>query len=436
MRWIKRSNMDKSREIDSILFSELTLALGCTEPACAALSGARLRDELGLLPKKARVRVSRDMMKNAMGVSIPNSNLSGIAAAVALGIATGESSRGLSVLSALDDEKRRVASEIEIDLNLVEGVPSLFIEVEAEEGGRSVSVAIENEHDRFSRIMKDGKRIETNSSFFSECDKSIESDLLDSLTLSDVVSYAESLSPEVKDLLERAYKTNLEISYAGLEEEWGLAVGRTMFPLVKRIESVDDAMRKAASLAASGSDARMSGSCRPVMINSGSGNQGITVTVPVALVAEYLKSGREKLLSALAISELLGLMLTNKKARLSALCGAFTASIATAVSWVYLLEGGLEEMDAAINNMIANLTGIICDGAKKTCALKIYSSLIAASLAVHLAMDGKSASRESGIVGSDSLESIKNLSQLSHEGMEETDRTILKIMIEKSTNNN
>ena len=427
--------MEKNREIDAIMSAELTLALGCTEPACAALSGARLRDELGFTPKKARVNVSRDMMKNAMGVSIPNSNLSGISAAVALGLATGESSRGLSVLSALDDGKRKDASAIEIELNLVENVPSLFIEVEAEENGHSASVAIENEHDRFSRIMKDGIRVEGNSSFFSECETSIENELLASLSLKDVVSYAESLSNEMKDLLRKAYMTNLEISYAGLEEDWGLAVGRTMFPLVKKIESVDDAMRKAAALAASGSDARMSGSCRPVMINSGSGNQGITVTVPVALLAEYLKVGEEKLLSALAISELIGLILTNKKARLSALCGAFTASIATAASWVYLLGGSMREMDAAINNMIANLTGIICDGAKKTCALKIYSSLIAASVATHLAMKGKSASSESGIVGSDSLESIRYLSQLSHEGMEETDKTILKIMIEKSSNN-
>ena len=249
---------------------------------------------------------------------------------------------------------------------------------------------------------------------------------------SDSYAFPKNLSEETKELLAAAYRTNLEISYAGLEEDWGLSVGKTMFSLVGKIESVDDAMRKGAALAASGSDARMSGSCRPVMINSGSGNQGITVTVPVALLAEYLKAGEPRLLSALAISELVGLILTNKKARLSALCGAFTASIGTAVSWTYLLGGSIEEMDAAINNMIANLTGIICDGAKKTCALKIYSSLIAASLAVHLALKGKSASRESGIVGSNSFESIRNLSTLSHEGMEETDKTILRIMIEKT----
>ncbi len=424
--------MEKNREIDALLKNELTLALGCTEPACAALSGARLSDELGCIPEKVKVSVSRDMMKNAMGVSIPNSNLSGIAAAVALGCAAGESRRGLSVLASLDDGKREKASGISVDLDIAEHVPSLFIEVSAEAEGHSVTVAIEDEHDRFSRIIKDGQEVIGNESFFSECESSIESELLDSLTLTDVVEYAENLSEETKELLAAAYRTNLEISYAGLEEDWGLSVGKTMFSLVGKIESVDDAMRKGAALAASGSDARMSGSCRPVMINSGSGNQGITVTVPVALLAEYLKAGEPRLLSALAISELVGLILTNKKARLSALCGAFTASIGTAVSWTYLLGGSIEEMDAAINNMIANLTGIICDGAKKTCALKIYSSLIAASLAVHLALKGKSASRESGIVGSNSFESIRNLSTLSHEGMEETDKTILRIMIEKT----
>ncbi len=424
--------MVKSNEINSLLFSELTLALGCTEPACAALIGAKVRDLLGFMPKSARVSVSRDMMKNAMGVSIPGSELQGISAAVALGLASGESNLGLSVLSNLDDEKREKAKEIKIDLDLASGVPSLFIEVMAEEEGHSARVRIENEHTRFSRIIKDGSVLEDNSSFFSECDKSIESDVLDELTLKDVIEYAESLSDDVKDLLRNAYRTNLEISYAGLEKDWGLSVGRTMFSSVRKIESLDDAMRKAAALAASGSDARMSGSVRPVVINSGSGNQGMTVTVPVAVIAEYLKAGEERLISALAISELVALILTSKKTRLSALCGAFTAAIGVAVSWVYLIGGTSREMDAAINNMIANLTGIICDGAKQTCALKIYSSLIAASVAVHLAMQDKRAANESGIVGSDCFESIKYLSQISHEGMEETDRTILRIMIEKS----
>lgn len=424
--------MERRKEIDALLKSELTLALGCTEPACAALTGARVKDELGETPKRAKVKVSRDMMKNAMGVSIPNSNLTGISAAVALGLAVGNSSRGLSVLEGLDEEKRAEAKGIDIEVEIETGCPSLFIEVSAKTEDHSALCTIENEHDRFSRVIKDGKEMDANVSFFSECESSLNSDLLDELTLKDVIEYSENLTDDIKALLDRAYSTNLEISYAGLEEDWGLSVGKTMFNMIDGIKSTDDAMRKAAALAASGSDARMSGSCRPVMINSGSGNQGITVTVPVAVLAAYLNVGHEKLISALSISELVALILTNKKARLSALCGAFTASIATAVSWCYLLGGSLEEMDATINNMIANLTGIICDGAKKTCALKIYSSLIAASVAVHLSMKGKSASNESGIVGSNSFESIKNLSTISHEGMEETDKTILKIMIEKN----
>ena len=167
------------------------------------------------------------------------------------------------------------------------------------------------------------------------------------------------------------------------------------------------------------------------MINSGSGNQGITVTVPVALFASYLGKSEEEMLSAVAISELIGLILTSHKDRLSALCGAFTASIGTAAAYAYLLGGGEAVIDAAINNMVGNLSGIICDGAKDTCALKIYTSLIAASVAVRLAMQGKRAGREAGIVGDDSISSIDHLSRISHEGMEQTNRTILRIMLEK-----
>ena len=188
---------------------------------------------------------------------------------------------------------------------------------------------------------------------------------------------------------------------------------------------------KAAASAAAGSDARMAGSALPVMINSGSGNQGITVTVPVSVVASYLGKSLSEMIGAVAISELVGIILTSHKDRLSALCGAFTASIGTACAYAYLLGGDAEVLDATINNMVGNLSGIICDGAKDTCALKIYSSLIAASVAVELALVGKRAGREAGIVGDDSLSSINHLTRISHEGMEQTNRTILQIMLEK-----
>ena len=421
--------MEKREEIDQILYSELTLALGCTEPACAALSGARLRDELGAIPRKAKVRVSRDMMKNAMGVSIPNSTLSGIAAAVALGIATGESSRGLSVLSALDDEKRMIASDIDIDLSLVENVPALFIEVEAEEAGHSASVAIEREHDRFSRIVKDGREVMENPSFFSECDSSIENETLDNLSLRDVVEYAEGLSDGVKDLLEKAYKTNLEISYAGLEEDWGLAVGRTMFPMVTKIESVDDAMRKAAALAASGSDARMSGSCRPVMINSGSGNQGITVSIPVIEYAKHNGVSHERLLRALAISNLIAIHQKTKIGRLSAYCGAVNAACGAAAAITWLQDGTQEQINETISNTLATISGMVCDGAKPSCAAKISLAVEAAMMGHDLAMENDNFLPGDGIVKENVEDTISGVGEIASKGMASTDESILSVMV-------
>lgn len=418
-------------DINELLKNEITEALGCTEPACAALAGAKAKDILGAPVIRAEVYVSRDMMKNAMGVSIPNSELTGIQAAVSLGLAVGNSDRGLSVLSLVTDKEREAAKGMNVSVKLASNVPALYIAVKAYSVSSTSFVSIEDEHDRFSRLEKDGRSLEVDNLFTRECSTELDHDYLNELSLCDVIDYAENLDEEVKELLLHAADVNMQISYAGLEQEWGLSVGSTMFSSVGKIECVDDAMRKGAALAASGSDARMSGSCRPVMINSGSGNQGITVTVPVVVVAEYLKLGREKLARALAISELIGLVLTNRKSRLSALCGAFTASIGTAVAWTYLLGGDVESMNMSINNMIGNLTGIICDGAKRTCALKIYSSLISASVATHLALKGKSASAESGIVGSDGLESILHLSRISKEGMEATDKTILDIMLEK-----
>ena len=172
---------------------------------------------------------------------------------------------------------------------------------------------------------------------------------------------------------------------------------------------------------------------KPVIINSGSGNQGLTVTLPIYWVGRYLKCSDEAIARAVCTSELVGLVLTARKDRLSALCGAFTAAIGTACGYVFLLGGDVRQMDMAIRNMVANLTGIICDGAKNTCALKIYSCLEAASMSVKLAQKGHSPGKESGIVGSDSLESILHLTKISSEGMEKTDKTILSIMLGQSS---
>ena len=248
-----------------------------------------------------------------------------------------------------------------------------------------------------------------------------------------MVEYASSLSENIKALLRKAVEKNSAISNEGLTHDWGLSVGKIMSEsLPETPHTLSEVFSKAAAAAAAGSDARMSGSPLPVMINSGSGNQGITVTVPVRIVSEYLHKSESEMLSAVAISELVGLVLTSFKDRLSALCGAFTAAIGTACAYSYLLGGDISILDATINNMVGNLSGIICDGAKDTCALKIYTSLMAAAAASSLALHGKRAGGEAGIVGDDSLSSIDHLTRISHEGMEETNRTIIRIMLEKN----
>ena len=421
------------RRIDLIFEKEIIEAMGCTEPAAAALAGAKAAELFGSMPDSGLAIVSPNMMKNAMGVSIPNSALHGIRAAVSLGIAIGNSSSGLSVLTTVTDKEREMAKDFPLEVRIDENAPSLYIKVSVFGSGHSASAVISGEHDRFTSLELDGTELPEAPMFFPECKAFSEDDFLATLTVDDVLEYAGGLSPSICKLLKNAVDTNLRISNAGLTEDWGLSVGKIMKSALEgEPKTLDEAMRKAAAAAAAGSDARMSGSVLPVMINSGSGNQGITVTVPVAVVASFLGKSEEEMIAAVSISELIGIILTSQKDRLSALCGAFTAAIGTACAYAYLLGGGARVLDATINNMVGNLSGIICDGAKDTCALKIYSSLIASSVAVQLALHGKRAGGEAGIVGDDSLSSINHLTRISHEGMEQTNRTILEIMLEKS----
>lgn len=421
------------KRIDILLEKEIIEAMGCTEPAAAALAGAKAAELFGMKPERGEAVVSPNMMKNAMGVSIPNTSLHGIRAAVSLGIAIHKSSAGLSVLSTVTDKERKEATEFPLEVKIDENAPSLYVKVVVYGQGHSASAVISGEHDRFTSLELDGVVLSEATMFFPECQSFSEDSFLATLTLGDVVEYASSLSDGIKGLLRKAVSENRAISDEGLRNEWGLSVGRIMTASLPSVPgTLQEAFTMAAAAAAAGSDARMAGSVLPVMINSGSGNQGITVTVPVSILAEYLGKSEDEMLSAVAISELVGLVLTSFKDRLSALCGAFTAAIGTACAYSYLLGGDISTMDATINNMIGNLSGIICDGAKDTCALKIYTSLTAASIAVTLAMNGKRAGGEAGIVGDDSLSSIDHLTRISHEGMEETNRTILRIMLEKT----
>jgi len=422
-----------------LLKRELMIAMGCTEPAAAALVGAKARELLGEPVERLMVRASRDMVKNAMGVGLPNCSMRGIQAAVALGAAGGDIEQGLGILSEITEEQKELATryalENSVALELIEAVPPVYISVTAYGSTQSAEAVISGEHNRFARLIRHGVVLVEIPLIAEETQKEehfLSNEQLAKISLNDILSVVSEMHTHDYAFVLQGARMNMDIAQHALHEEYGLAVGKTMAASIPMVPtSVDEAYALGAVLAASASDARMAGCPLPVVINSGSGNQGITVSVPVLVLAEFLKVSESKLIKALCVSHLVALVLTAKKDRLSALCGAFTAAIGTSCGLVYLLDGDEEAMDRAVNNMVGNLTGIICDGAKGTCALKIYSSVQAATMSCKLALQGFSPKDESGIVGKDALQSFSYLTQISHEGMEQTDRTILAIMMGK-----
>lgn len=420
-------------DIVRLLRREMIPAMGCTEPAASALAGAKARELLGEDEiVSVRVSASRDIVKNAMGVGIPDCQMRGILTAVALGVVKGDPSKDLNILSEITPQEVARIADIPLTLTIEENVPQLFIGVEIQGRKHRSKAVISGEHNRFCRLEQDSKvLLDLPLSVAKAYDNDNDSKILLKMTLQDIVSSAEQIPFSELGFVSEAISINLAIARHSLEGEYGLQVGRTQMENLDEsdIKDMDEAFRIGACYAAAGSDARMSGCPMPVIINSGSGNQGLTVTLPIYWLGRYLGCTEEKISRAVCVSELVGLVLTARKDRLSALCGAFTASIGTACGYVYLLDGGIRLMDMAIKNMVGNLTGIICDGAKNTCPLKIWSCLEAAALSVKLALKGHAPGKDSGIVGSDSLESIRHLTKISREGMEKTDRTILSIML-------
>jgi len=417
-----------------LLKKEMVVAMGCTEPAASALAGNKARELLGIMPERVVVYASRDMVKNAMGVGIPNCDDRGLLTAVCLGVCSENGIKDLSILSDVNDDQRMAAVMLigHSQLELVDDVPPVYVRVDAFGGGRSASCTISLEHDHFSEMIVDGEvllreEIHEDTSNTDELAQHART-----LTLKDILAFASAVKTEDAHFVLEAAGTNMNLAQYSLEHGYGLKIASTVLSDIPEIPTtLSEAMTRACAYAAAGSDARMSGCPRAVVINSGSGNQGITCTVPLLIMAQFLKSSEEKLLQALCISELVGLMITARKNRLSALCGAFTAAMGTGCGMVHLMGGGIEQMNLAIRTMVGNLSGIVCDGAKTSCALKIYSCLQATCLAVRMAFNGEAPGRESGIIGADAMESIDNLMSVCHDGMVVTDRTILSIMLDK-----
>ncbi|MDL2229191.1 L-serine ammonia-lyase, iron-sulfur-dependent, subunit alpha [Treponema sp. OttesenSCG-928-L16] len=417
------------REYISILNEELVPALGCTEPIAIALAAAKAREVLGSMPEHISVECSGNVIKNAMGVTVPGTgNMKGVHTAAVLGAVGGIPAKNLEVLSEIGPEDVEKTAELLggniCSVHILETEYPLHIIVRAEAEGRSAMTEIRGHHTNFVRIEKDNRLIFESPSQSPAADYATDRSLLN---LEDILLFAEEADTEdLERIFGRQITLNTDIAREGLEHDYGCRVGATLL----KNSGTDDVRTYARALAAAGSDARMGGCVMPVIITSGSGNQGLTVSLPVIAYAEHLGASREKMLRALGISNLVALLHKREIGRLSAYCGAVCSACGSGAAITWLHGGGLEMISGTITNMLGNVSGIICDGAKSSCAAKIASSVDAAILAHEMAMDGNSFAPGEGIVKPGAEKTMASTGRLARKGMAETDREILRIMIE------
>ena len=412
----------------AILNEELKKAMGCTEPIAISYLSCTLRDLLGCEPDKVDVFVSGNILKNVKSVVVPNTNgLRGIASSVAIGIVGGIKELKLECLSKVNDENRKRCVEFlnthQITVNSVDDGFIFDIHIFMHKDNQVVEGRIVDNHTNIVLLKKNNeiileKEITNSETVSNLIDHSI-------LNVEEIFNFANEVDIEkVKDVLEQQIECNMSIVKAGLNNKYGANIGKTLlasFP--------NDVSIKAKAYAACASDARMNGCELPVVINSGSGNQGITCSVPVIVYAEELKVSHEKLLRALALSNLLTTHIKTGIGRLSAFCGAVAAGCAAGAAISYLYKGDLKTISHTIVNSLAIVSGIICDGAKASCAAKIASSIDAGILGFRLYEQGNQFYSGEGIVTKGVENTIKNVGKLASLGMVETDKEIINIML-------
>ena len=420
-------------QIVALIHQEVVPAVGCTEPMAVALCVARATEDLGCRPEKIRVWLSANMLKNAMGVGIPGTGMIGLPIAVAMGAIVGKSEYQLEVIKDLTpetlEEGKRYIGEDHIDIKLKHDITEkLYIEVVCERGDDTATAIIAAGHTNFVYEERNGQVLLDKRMCVGEEGETHGV----ALNLKTVWDFATT-SPvdEIAFILE-SKRYNMGAAQASLKGNYGHCLGKTMDrPLSKGIFG-DSIFSHIISKTASACDARMGGAMIPVMSNSGSGNQGICATNPVVVYAEENENTEEELVRALMLSHLTAIYIKQSLGKLSALCGCVVASIGSSCGITYLMGGEYNDICFAVRNMIANLTGMICDGAKPSCALKISSGVSTALLSAVLAREGKHVTEAEGIIDKDVDRSIHNLTSIGKEAMCATDDMVLNIMTHKS----
>lgn len=422
-------------EYVTILESELVPALGCTEPIALAYAAAKAKEVLGKMPDHITMRCSGNIIKNVKGVKVPNSGgMKGVEAAAVLGITGGDPSQALEVLEHVTDREIDEAEKLLkagfCDCVLKDDVANLYIEAYAvckKTEKSEALVVIEDEHTNITHIEKDGQVLfhKEKKEYCQEREKTPDKSLLN---LEDIITFANEVQiTDVEKVLGRQIKYNTRIAEEGLRNPWGAQVGRVVLE-----EFGEDVKWRAVAKASAGSDARMSGCALPVIINSGSGNQGMTCSLPVIEFGKELKKSKEEIYRALCVSNLVALNQKKYIGSISAYCGAVCAAAGAGAGITYLCGGTLEQIENTVVNTIADAGGIVCDGAKPSCAAKISTALQAAILSHKMAMRGLTFARGEGLVMDCPEDTIKAVGYVGRAGMKQTDVEILNLMIGKT----
>ncbi len=423
---------DERNRIIALVKREVVPAIGCTEPMAVALAVAKAKETLGSLPKQIVVWLSANMLKNAMGVGIPGTGMIGLPIAIALGALVGKSEYSLEVLKDTTPEdveqgKEYIAQNRIKILQKKDTAEKLYIEVECHNGDDNVSVIITGAHTHFSRIAKNGEVL-LDDSASSSGDGAAEDP---KLTMRMVYDFAMTApESEIHFILETA-ELNKRAAEMSLNNRFGHGLGRTIFMEPKCQFFGNGIYSKILSYTSAACDARMAGVKVPVMSNSGSGNQGIAATLPVWVFAKERLKTEEELARALMLSHLTVIYIKQSFGRLSPLCGCVVAATGSACGITWLLGGTYEQIVYAVKNMMANITGMICDGAKPSCSLKVATGVSTSVLSAMLAVEDEVVTPAEGIIDEDVEKCVRNMAAIGLQGMAATDNLVLDIMTNK-----
>ena len=428
---------EERKAIIDLMNREIIPAIGCTEPIAVALCVAKATEALGTRPERIEARLSANVLKNAMGVGIPGTGMTGLPIAMALGALVGKSEYELEVLKDADQEAVKegckLIDEKRISVSLKEDISEkLYIEIEVSaEGNRAVAI-ISGGHTRFVHVSyNDEVRLSLATEATSEGSAPAEPKDPE-LTLRKVWDFAMTAPLDELRFILEAKRLNMNAAYESLKGDYGHSIGRLFRSESERNIMGDTLHCQIVGMTTAACDARMAGAMIPVMSNSGSGNQGLTSTVPVVVYAEQTNATEEQMIRSLILSHLTVIYIKQSLGRLSALCGCVVAATGSSCGITYLMGGGYEEVTKAVKNMIANLTGMICDGAKPSCAMKCASGVSTAVVSALMAMNNRCVKSVEGIIDDDVDRSIRNLTDIGRDAMTHTDAMILRIMTSKS----